>query len=238
MESAFSTRDPLAVLWLVGLLLFIVVVSVFVIRGLGRHQTRRTTMLRQMAEQGGRSMFCACCSQTAERSASRTGEKTLWDDYFPAWRKLSLAAQYKPQIPGSGGIPLCNLCGRDWDARLELKVAEVVEVAQRKMRRDIAGTMNAYEGGELMESMVQDLAAIRKKAKIALEKQRAANVSAPATGVAAVVVVDSASFAPRGIAPEAALDGSQNARPPVGSPVPPVPPSTGMPTVRPPEALS
>lgn len=238
MDTPALPRDLTMIISLVVLLGFIVFVGIMLVRGFGRRRERRTRQTRAIAELGSRSPDCICCGQPAERPASRTGEPTWLDDMFPAWRKVSLRAQYRPAIPVDGIPSLCNLCGRAWDARLEHKVAEVVELAHRKMGRDVADQMNAYEAGELLESLIADLSKQRRKAKEDRKKAQTANLAAPPTGVNTVVVVDPSSYSPRGIAPEPVLDGpppAPQAFPPSSaSPVPALPPPPAMPSVRPP----
>lgn len=244
MDTPLAPRDPSAALSLVLLVVFLVSLGILLVRAFTRRRDRKTRMTRALVEMGPRSLDCICCGMPAERPVSRTGEPTWLDDLFPAWRRLSLVAHYRPAIPSDGIPQLCGLCGRAWDARLQHRVVEVVELARGRMMRDVADQMNAYEGGELLASLVADLPAARKKAKVEREKLQKQNQSAPATGVNTVVIVDPSQFAPRGVAPETILDGTpppqlpQNGTP---SPIPPVPPApVTPPSVAPPrpEALS
>ena len=195
-------RDPAAVFYVIVLLAFLLFLAGVVVRGLLRRRERHTRQTRALAELGARPVDCCCCGMPAERPISRTGEPTWWDDFFPAWRKVSLKAQYRPSIPKRGIPSLCDLCGRTWDARLEHKVAEVVELALRQLHRDVADKMAAYEGGELLESMTTDLPRLRKKAKADRDK-----LKAKPDGVEKVVIVSPQAFGPGGIAAEPLRDG-------------------------------
>jgi hypothetical protein len=188
------------VVGIVVLLLFALFLGASVVRAFGRARERKTRLTRALADIGDRPLFCFC-GQPADRPASRTGEPTVFDDMLPWWRKWSLRAKYKPAVPVDGVPTLCNLHGRAWDARLEHKVVEVVQLAQAELHRTIAERMAAYEGGELAQELEATLTSLQKQER----KKLQANRSKPGTGQETVVIVSPEAFAPRGIAPDPVL---------------------------------
>jgi len=221
-----TERNPDTAIALVVLILVIVVLGVFTVRAFLRRRERHTRHTRAFADMGQRPLYCFC-GQPAERPASRTGEPTWVDDFFPAWRKVSLAAQYKPAIPSDGIPTLCSLHGRLWDTKLEKKVIEVVELARADLHQQIALSMAQYEGGDLAFELEQSsLSKVQIKAKAALDKQRT-----KPSGVSTTVIVEPSAWNPGGIPPEAALDGPPPTISGAASPVPALPSAA---TVRPP----
>lgn len=184
---------------------FLLVVICFlgyaVFRAMTRRKERRTRVTQAFSEMGHRPMYCFC-GQPAERAASRTGEPTWLDDLLPWWRRVSLEAQYKPDVPVDGIPTLCMLHGRAWDARLQHKVVEVVALAKAELHRTIAERMAAYEGGELAQELEGTLTALQKKERSKLTANRA-----KPDGVPKVVILSPDAFAPGGIAPDPVLDG-------------------------------
>lgn len=193
-----ENRD--AIVAAVFLLLFCLFLGVSFVRAIGRARERKTRLTRALDELGDKPLFCFC-GQPAERPASRTGEPTVFDDMFPWWRKVSLRAKYRPAIPHDGIPTLCTLHGRAWDARLEHKVVEVVQLAQAELHRVIAERMAAYEGGELAQELEATLTSIQKQERKKLQQNR----SKPGTGMETVVIVSPDAFAPRGVAPDPVL---------------------------------
>lgn len=226
-------RDPDTVYALVALVVVVVLLGIALVRAALRRRERRTRLTRAQAELGLRPVYCFC-GQPAERAASRTGEPTWLDDIFPAWRRVSLEAQYKPAIPADGIPTLCSIHGRTWDALLERKVIEVVALERAKLHLQIADAMAKYEGGDLAAELELTLSDNQKKARKKLEGQRT-----KPDGVEKVVVVSPAAFQPGGIGPDSALDGvppgmiaAASAPPTSQSPVPPpqAQPTTMRPT--------
>jgi hypothetical protein len=188
------------VIGLVFLIGFMVFLGYSLYRGFSRQRERKTRLTRALNELGDKPLYCFC-GQPADRPASRTGEPTVFDDMFPFWRKVSLRAQYRPAVPLNGIPTLCTLHGRAWDARLEHKVVEVVQLAQAELHRTIAERMAAYEGGELAQELETTLTSLQKQERKKLQLNR----SKPGTGIETVVVVSPDAFAPRGVAPDPVL---------------------------------
>lgn len=232
--SSFPTppRDTETAIALVVLLLGMVVIGIALVKAALRRKERRTRATRALADMGQRPLYCFC-GQPAERPASRTGEPTWLDDIFPAWRRVSLAAQYKPAIPSDGVPTLCTLHGRLWDTKLKKKVVEVVELALAELHQQIAFAMAQYEGGDLAAELEKSsLSDAQKKAKTLLDKQRT-----KPSGVETAVIVSPAAFNPGGVGPDPVMDGvpaamaaaAASAQTLSQSPVP----STPLSTVRP-----
>lgn len=203
-----------AALGAVAVLVVVCFLGYAIFRAMTKRRERRTRATQALAEMGGRPMYCFC-GQPAERAASRTGEPTWLDDMFPWWRRVSIEAQYRPEVPIDGIPTLCSLHARAWDARLAHKVVEVVALAKADLHRTIAERMAAYEGGELAQELEATLTELQKAERSRLKRNRT-----KPDGVEKVVIVSPAAFNPGGIAPEAVLDGVPPAMATSPSPVP------------------
>jgi len=201
LAGASPPREFDTAMALVALLILLLALAGAVVRGLLRRRDRRTRATRALAELGTRPLYCFC-GQPATRPASRTGEPTLMDDIFPAWRRLNLRAQYQPAIPIDGIPTLCDLHGRTWDAKLRLKAVEVIDLALANLHRECAERMASYEGGDLAIEMEQTLTKAQRA-----ERTRLVSNRSKFDGVEKAVIVSPAAFAPGGIAPEPVLDG-------------------------------